>query len=156
MSHNEQASSSLEGCSGLSRHTNRDTVEKLLSLINLESSRKVSKREEDFSLLKLICKAKLEVLASNPLWSMQNYTAMLLSKVLNCIDMIDAEAGWEMSINKHWYSELQKAIAALKHHNPHWRFEEHDYDKYSICPECNTIKSSKKKLLTNVEKKDSE
>ncbi len=147
MSHDEQACSSLEGFSGLSRHTNRDTVEKLLSLINLESSRKVSKREEDFSLLKLICKAKLEVLASNPLWSMQNYTAMLLNKVLNCIDMIDAEVGWEMSINKHWYSELQKAIAALKHHNPHWRFEEHDYDKYSICPSATLSRVVRKSYL---------
>ena len=138
-----------EKCSEEPVHTVKESVEKLLSLINTEFSRSsVPNEEEDFSLLKQLCEAKANVLKDNPSWSMFDPTAMLAGIALGRIDWLDAEGQWDGTNNIENYKVIKKHLRELKEYNPHWKLDEQDVIRQSTCHSCGTVKSiSDKKTL---------
>ena len=131
-----------EKCSEEPVHTVKESVEKLLSLINTEFSRSsVPNEEEDFSLLKQLCEAKANVLKDNPSWSMFDPTAMLAGVALGRIDWLDAEGQWDGTNNIENYKVIKKHLRELKEYNPHWKLDEQDVIRQSTCHRCGTVKS---------------
>jgi hypothetical protein len=131
-----------EKCSEEPVHTVKESVEKLLSLINTEFSRSsVPNEEEDFSLLKQLCEAKANVLKDNPSWSMFDPTAMLAGIALGRIDWLDAEGQWDGTNNIENYKVIKKHLRELKEYNPHWKLDEQDVIRQSTCHRCGTVKS---------------
>jgi hypothetical protein len=131
-----------EKCSEEPVHTVKESVEKLLSLINTEFSRSsVPNEEEDFSLLKQLCEAKANILKDNPSWSMFDPTAMLAGIALGRIDWLDAEGQWDGTNNIENYKEIKKHLRELKEYNPHWKLDEQDVIRQSTCHSCGTVKS---------------
>jgi hypothetical protein len=131
-----------EKCSEEPVHTVKESVEKLLSLINTEFSRSsVPNEEEDFSLLKQLCEAKANVLKDNPSWSMFDPTAMLAGIALGRIDWLDAEGQWDGTNNIENYKVIKKHLRELKEYNPHWKLDEQDVIRQSTCHSCGTVKS---------------
>jgi hypothetical protein len=131
-----------EKCSEEPVHTVKESVEKLLSLINTEFSRSsVPNEEEDFSLLKQLCEAKANILKDNPSWSMFDPTAMLAGIALGRIDWLDAEGQWDGTNNIENYKVIKKHLRELKEYNPHWKLDEQDVIRQSTCHSCGTVKS---------------
>ena len=131
-----------EKCSEEPVHTVKESVEKLLSLINTEFSRSsVPNEEEDFSLLKQLCEAKANVLKDNPSWSMFDPTAMLAGIALGRIDWLDTEGQWDGTKNIENYKVIKKHLRELKEYNPHWKLDEQDVIRQSTCHRCGTVKS---------------
>ena len=131
-----------EKCSEEPVNTVKESVEKLLSLINTEFSRSsVPNEEEDFSLLKQLCEAKANVLKDNPSWSMFDPTAMLAGIALGRIDWLDAEGQWDGTNNIENYKVIKKHLRELKEYNPHWKLDEQDVIRQSTCHRCGTVKS---------------
>jgi hypothetical protein len=131
-----------EKCSEEPVHTVKESVEKLLSLINTEFSRSsVPNEEEDFSLLKQLCEAKANILKDNPSWSMFDPTAMLAGIALGRIDWLDAEGQWDGTNNIENYKVIKKHLRELKEYNPHWKLDEQDVIRQSTCHRCGTVKS---------------
>ena len=139
-----------EKCSEEPVHTVKESVEKLLSLINTEFSRSsVPNEEEDFSLLKQLCEAKANVLKDNPSWSMFDPTAMLAGIALGRIDWLDAEGQWDGTNNIENYKVIKKHLRELKEYNPHWKLDEQDVIRQSTCHSCGTVKSISDKKDTS-------
>ena len=137
-----------EKCSEEPVHTVKESVEKLLSLINTEFSRSsVPNEEEDFSLLKQLCEAKANVLKDNPSWSMFDPTAMLAGIALGRIDWLDAEGQWDGTNNIENYKVIKKHLRELREYNPHWKLDEQDVIKRSTCHNCGTVKSIPEKEI---------
>jgi hypothetical protein len=131
-----------EKCSEEPVHTVKESVEKLLSLINTEFSRSsVPNEEEDFSLLKQLCEAKANILKDNPSWSMFDPTAMLAGIALGRIDWLDAEGQWDGTNNIENYKVIKKHLRELREYNPHWKLDEQDVIRQSTCHRCGTVKS---------------
>ena len=131
-----------EKCSEEPVHTVKESVEKLLSLINTEFSRSsVPNEEEDFSLLKQLCEAKANILKDNPSWSMFDPTAMLAGIALGRIDWLDAEGQWDGTNNIENYKVIKKHLRELREYNPHWELDEQDVIRQSTCHRCGTVKS---------------
>ena len=131
-----------EKCSEEPVHTVKESVEKLLSLINTEFSRSsVPNEEEYFSLLKQLCEAKANVLKDNPSWSMFDPTAMLAGIALGRIDWLDAEGQWDGTNNIENYKVIKKHLRELREYNPHWKLDEQDVIRQSTCHRCGTVKS---------------
>jgi hypothetical protein len=138
----DQEKEPSEKCSEEPVHTVKESVEKLLSLINTEFSRPtVSDEEEDFSLLKQICEAKADILKDNPFWSVFDYTTMLTGLALGRIDWLDAEGPWDSIGNIEMYKVFKKNIRNLKEYSPYWKLDEQDAIKRSTCPNCGVVKS---------------
>ena len=148
-----QETESLKKCPKEPVHTVKESVEKLLSLINTEFSRPtVSDEEEDFSLLKQICKAKANILKDNPFWSVFDHTTLLSNRALGRLDWLDARGLWDGVRNIENYKVMKEALRDLRECNPNWKLEEQEVIRRVMCSYCGTVKSVPEKeeaLLEN-------
>ena len=138
----DQKTKLLETCSEKPVHTVKESVEKLISLINTEFSRpSVSDEEEDFSLLKQICEAKANILKDNPFWSAFDDTTLLSNRALGRLDWLDAEGPWDGAKNIENYKVIKEALRDLREFNPNWKLEEQEVTRRVMCSYCGTVKS---------------
>jgi hypothetical protein len=132
----------VKGCDAKTRDKRIESIDDLLSAINLIFIQNMFEEgEDDTALLHHLHKAKLKALDIKPKLTLVNETHLLINKILEGVDDIDINKEWNHQDNKSKFVEIKQVMTKLRLCYLLWKLNRYDIEKYStcLCPNCDSI-----------------
>ena len=132
----------VKGCDAKSRDKRIESIDDLLSAINLIFIQNIFEEgDDDTALLHHLYKAKLKALSIKPEMTLVNEAHLLVNRILEGVDSIDISKEWNHQDNKSKFVEIKQVMTELRSCYPLWKLNKYDIEKYStcLCPNCDSI-----------------
>ena len=139
-----------KGCDAKTRDKRIESIDNLLSAINLIFIQNTFEEEDDdTALLHHLYKSKLKALKVKPKLTLIIEMHSLISKILEGVDGIDTSKEWDHQDNKSKFAEIKQYMTELRLCYPLWKLNRYDIEKYStcVCPNCDSIEIAGEKTL---------
>jgi hypothetical protein len=144
----------VKGCDAKTRDKRIESIDDLLSAINLIFIQNIFEEgDDDTALLHHLHKAKLKALGIKPELILVNETHLLINKILEGVDSIDTSKEWKHQDNKSKFVEIKRVMTELRLCYPLWKLNRYDIEKYStcLCPNCDSVDTAGGKTLEKLE-----